>query len=32
MESLKEKNSLMIFDGHANLKYRYGNQNFWCRD
>ncbi|MBQ8790226.1 MAG: transposase, partial [Ruminiclostridium sp.] len=23
--------SLMIFDRHANLKYKYGNRNFWCR-
>ena len=22
---------LMIFDKHANLKYRYGNREFWCR-
>ncbi len=21
----------MIFDRHANLKYRYGNRKFWCR-
>ena len=21
----------MIFDRHANLKYRYGNRHFWCR-
>ena len=21
----------MIFDQHANLKYRYGNREFWCR-
>ena len=21
----------MIFDRHANLKYRYGNCKFWCR-
>lgn len=21
----------MTFDKHANLKYRYGNRNFWCR-
>ena len=21
----------MIFDKHANLKYKYGNRNFWCR-
>ncbi|MDH9456575.1 IS200/IS605-like element ISSep3 family transposase, partial [Staphylococcus epidermidis] len=23
--------SLMIFDRHANLKYRYGNRKFWCK-
>lgn len=28
---LKGKNSLMIFDRHANLKYKYGNRQFWCR-
>ena len=28
---LKGKSSLMIFDKHANLKYRYGNRHFWCR-
>jgi putative transposase len=28
---LKGKSSLMIFDRHANLKYRYGNMKFWCR-
>jgi putative transposase len=28
---LKSKSSLMIFDRHANLKYRYGNRHFWCR-
>ena len=21
----------MIFDKHANLKYKYGNRKFWCR-
>ncbi|MBV4420617.1 IS200/IS605 family transposase, partial [Clostridium tyrobutyricum] len=26
---LKGKSSLMIFDRHANLKYRYGNRQFW---
>ncbi len=20
----------MIFDRHANLKYKYGNRHFWC--
>ena len=28
---LKGKSSLMIFDRHAELKYRYGNRKFWCR-
>lgn len=27
----KSKSSLMIFDKHANLKYKYGNRHFWCR-
>lgn len=27
---LKGKSGLMIFDRHANLKYRYGNRHFWC--
>ena len=31
MGYLKEKSSLMIFDRHAHLKYRYGNRKFWCR-
>jgi len=21
----------MIFDRHANLKYKYGNRHFWCK-
>lgn len=25
------KSSLMIFDRHASLKYKYGNRHFWCR-
>ena len=28
---LKGKSTLMIFDRHANLKYKYGNRNFWAR-
>lgn len=28
---LKGKSSLMIFDRHAELKYRYGNRKFLCR-
>ena len=31
MGYLKWKSSLMIFDRHANLKYKYGNRHFWCR-
>ena len=31
MGYLKSKSSLMIFDRHATLKYKYGNRNFWCR-
>ena len=31
MGYLKVKSSLMIFDQHANLKYKYGNREFWCR-
>ena len=28
---LKGKSSLMIFEKHENLKYKYGNRHFWCR-
>ena len=28
---LKGKSALMMFDRHANLKYKYGNRHFWCR-
>jgi len=31
MGFLKGKSSLMIFDRHANLKYKYGSRHFWCR-
>ena len=31
MGYLKGKSSLMIFDRHASLKYKYGNRHFWCR-
>ena len=31
MGYLKGKSSLMIFDRHANLKYKYGQRSFWCR-
>lgn len=29
--TLKSESALMIFDRHADLKYRYGSRNFWCR-
>lgn len=28
---MKGKSSLMIFDRHANLKYKYKNRHFWAR-
>lgn len=28
---LKGKSALMIFERHANLKYKYGNRHFWAR-
>lgn len=31
MGYLKGKSSLMIFDRHSNLEYKYGNRHFWCR-
>ena len=32
MGYLKGKSPLMIFDRHANLKYKYyGSRHFWCR-
>ena len=31
MGYLKGKSSLIIFDRHAHLKYKYGNRHFWCR-
>ena len=31
MGYLKGKSSLIVFDRHANLKYKYGNRHFWCR-
>lgn len=31
MGYLISKSSLMIFEKHANLKYKYGNRHFWCR-
>ena len=30
MGYLKGKSSLIIFENHANLKYKYGNRNFWA--
>lgn len=29
MRYLKGKNSLIIFDKHAKLKYKYENRHFW---
>ena len=31
MGFLKGKSTLMIFDRHANLKYKYSSRHFWCR-
>ena len=31
MGYLKGKSAMMIFERHANLKYKYGNRNFWSR-
>ena len=31
MGFLKGKSTLMIFDRHANIKYKYGSRHFWCR-
>lgn len=28
---LKGKSSLIIYERHANLKYKHGNRSFWCR-
>ena len=30
MGYLKGKSSLMIFEKHSNLKYKFGNRNFWA--
>ena len=27
----KGKSSLIIFERHSNLQYKYGNRKFWCR-
>lgn len=29
MGDLKGKGALMMFDKHANLKYKFGNRHFW---
>ena len=29
---LKGKSTLMIFERHADLKYKFGNRHFWCRE
>lgn len=29
MGYLKGKSALMMFDKHANLKYKFGNRHFW---
>lgn len=29
---LKSKRSLIVFDYHSNLKYKYGNRHFSCKD
>jgi putative transposase len=31
MGYLKGKSTLMIFERHSNLKYKYGNRHFWCK-
>ena len=31
MGFIKSKSALMIFDRHANLKYKYGKRSFWAR-
>lgn len=28
---IKEKSTLLIFDRHADMKYKYGQRQFWCR-
>ena len=30
VEYLKGKNTLMMFDKYANLKYKFGNRHFWA--
>lgn len=31
MGYLKGKSALMIFENHANMKYKYGQRTFWAR-
>lgn len=31
MGYLKSKSTLMIFDRHANMNYKFGNRKFWAR-
>ena len=31
MGYLKSKSTLMIFDRHANMKYKFGNRHFWAK-
>ena len=31
MGYLKGKSTLMMFERHADLKYKYGQRKFWCR-
>lgn len=28
---IKEKRTLLIFDKHVDMKYKYGQRQFWCR-
>jgi len=31
VEIIEGKGAMMIFDRHANLKYKFGNRHFWSR-
>lgn len=31
MGNIKSKSTLMIFDIHADMKYKYGNRHFWAK-
>ena len=31
VEFLKGESTLIIYERHSNLKYKYGNKHFWCR-